>query len=225
MSASNDSHPIACTLAPGAFLDRLAWVAELQRDALRHLERYDLALVLTYDPAAADRVRELVRREQACCSFLTFDLREAADAVRLTITAPERARLAADLLFAQFARGGPRSPTATSHEKRVGVGTLTVATGAVAFVACCILPVALPALALAGTGAVFAWLGRVSGWFTGLAIAATACAWIWIVQRAIRSRARPAPATLYLVGAATALVAVAMLWPRIEPYVLRALHS
>ena len=99
MAASNDSPPIACTLTPGEFQDRLAWVADLTCDALRRHERHDLALVLTYAPDAADRVRELVRREQTCCSFLTFDLREEAHEIRLTITAPERARIDADMLF------------------------------------------------------------------------------------------------------------------------------
>ncbi len=29
-----DASPIACTLAPGAFKDRLAWIAALNKDAL-----------------------------------------------------------------------------------------------------------------------------------------------------------------------------------------------
>ena len=102
MPTPSDAAPIACTLAPGAFQDRLAWIAELTRDALRHHERRDLTLVLVYDPSALDRVRELVRREQTCCAFLTFDLREETHETRLTITAPGRARIAADMLFDQF---------------------------------------------------------------------------------------------------------------------------
>ena len=94
--------PIACTLTPGDFNSRLAWIAELTRDALREHRRDDLVLQLTYAPEAAHRVREMVRREQACCAFLTFDLREEPDAVRLIITAPEDARAAADTLFEQF---------------------------------------------------------------------------------------------------------------------------
>jgi hypothetical protein len=116
-------------------------------------------------------------------------------------------------------------PKATAQEKRVGVATLAVATGAAACAACCVLPIALPALALAGFGSVFALLARLSSWFTDLAIIATAGAWIWIVRQSIRSRAKPAQATLYLVGAATALVAVAALWPLIEPPLRRALGT
>jgi hypothetical protein len=52
--------------------------------------------------AAAD-VLEFVRREQACCGFLRFDVRESADTVHLTITAPPEAESAAEDLFAHFA--------------------------------------------------------------------------------------------------------------------------
>jgi hypothetical protein len=44
----------------------------------------------------------MVRREKDCCGFLNFDLREVEQEVRLTITAPEEAREAADFLFEQF---------------------------------------------------------------------------------------------------------------------------
>jgi len=49
----------------------------------------------------------MVAGEQHCCAFLDFDLREDADAVHVTITAPENAREAADELFAQFTAAGP----------------------------------------------------------------------------------------------------------------------
>ncbi|MGH6898019.1 MAG: organomercurial lyase [Geminicoccaceae bacterium] len=100
-----EATPVACTLTPGDLNSRLAWIAELTRDALRQHRRYDLVLQLTYAPEAAHRVREMVRKEQACCPFLTFDLREEPDAVRLMITAPEDARGAADTLFEQFVAG------------------------------------------------------------------------------------------------------------------------
>jgi len=57
---------IACTLTPGDFNRRLAWMAELTRDALREHRRDDLVLQLAYAPEAAHRVREMVRKEQAC---------------------------------------------------------------------------------------------------------------------------------------------------------------
>jgi hypothetical protein len=98
---------IACTLTAGNFKDRIAWIGELTRDALRSHERQDLVLDLRYAPEAADRVREMVRKEQECCSFLTFAIREGLDEIRVTITAPEAARKAADELFERFVASAP----------------------------------------------------------------------------------------------------------------------
>lgn len=95
--------PIACTLTPGDFKDRIAWIRDLARESLLDVRREPLVLHLTYDAAAAVRVREMVGKEQACCAFLRFDLREDARGVHLSITAPEEAREAANDLFAHFA--------------------------------------------------------------------------------------------------------------------------
>jgi len=95
---------IACTLSAGAFKERMSAIANLNRDALRSHDRGDLTLVLTYAPDAGARVRDMVRKEGECCAFLEFDLREESDAVRLRITAPEEARVAADALFDDFVR-------------------------------------------------------------------------------------------------------------------------
>jgi hypothetical protein len=98
--------PIACTLAPGDYGDRLSWIAQLARDALRGSERHDLVIELRYAPEAAARVREMVRREQVCCAFLTFDLRESPEEIQLTVRAPEEARGALDTIFGQFLASG-----------------------------------------------------------------------------------------------------------------------
>jgi hypothetical protein len=94
--------PIACTLGPGDFRQRVACIADLTRDALRAQHRDGLRLELTYAPAALDRVREMVAREKECCAFLTFGLQQEADAVRLVIEAPEDARDALDAVFEPF---------------------------------------------------------------------------------------------------------------------------
>jgi hypothetical protein len=99
---NTESAPIACTLIPGDYKTRLAWIAELARHALRSHERRDLEVELVYAADAAQHVRELVRREQDCCAFLTVDLDERPDEIRLRIKAPERAREVADLLLGQF---------------------------------------------------------------------------------------------------------------------------
>ena len=66
-----DQQPIACTLTVGDLRDRLAWIATLNRDALRGYDRADLTLRLRYAFQAVQQVGELMRQEQACCSFLT----------------------------------------------------------------------------------------------------------------------------------------------------------
>src|SRR5262245_34643532 len=98
--------PIACTLGPDDAKDRLAWIAELNRDALRSYERRERVLELHYARHAIERVREMVRREKDCCAFLTFGLHAEGNGVRLLITAPENAGAAADALFEQFAASG-----------------------------------------------------------------------------------------------------------------------
>ena len=101
-TATPNTPPIACTLAPGDYPARLAWIAKLALDGLRSSERPDLVLELHYALETADRVREMVRRERECCAFLTFDLQETSDDIRLIIRAPENARGALALLFGQF---------------------------------------------------------------------------------------------------------------------------
>jgi hypothetical protein len=97
-----DQQPIVCTLTAGELRKRLARIAALNRDALRGYNRADLALRLLYAPQAVQEVRQLMRQEQACCAFLTFEMHEDPDAVTLTIKAPEEARSMADALFEAF---------------------------------------------------------------------------------------------------------------------------
>ena len=99
---SREDAPIACTLQPGDYRERLAWIATLAREGLLGTSRDDLRLELRYAPNVGNRVREMVDKEQQCCAFLNFDVSETDEGVRLTITAPERAREVADEIFAQF---------------------------------------------------------------------------------------------------------------------------
>ena len=103
-----------------------------------------LILHLTYGPEAAEAVRDLGRKEQTCCAFLRFEMREDATGVHLSVTAPERARDAADLLFAHFAaRGGealPRPPRPSEKEVRMTISRR----GALSGIVLSILAIALP---------------------------------------------------------------------------------
>ena len=96
------SLPIACTLTPGDLRERLGLIRALAADALLGHDRNGLVLTLRYSPEAVERVRAMVVREQRCCAFLAFDVREDPDVLRVTITAPENAGDAADELFGQF---------------------------------------------------------------------------------------------------------------------------
>jgi hypothetical protein len=98
-----ETSPIACTLSPGAYGERVAWIQNLARDALISARRDDLVLHLSYAAHAAPRVREMVEKEKACCAFLTFAFSGDVAGIHLKITAPEEAREAADVLFAHFA--------------------------------------------------------------------------------------------------------------------------
>ena len=94
--------PIACTLSPSDYRTRLAEIAALSRDALRHVERRGLTLDLRYAPEAAARVRRLVDHERRCCAFLQFELHEDANEVRLLVTAPPAAADAVPDLLAEL---------------------------------------------------------------------------------------------------------------------------
>ncbi|TAN02449.1 MAG: hypothetical protein EPN36_16815 [Rhodanobacteraceae bacterium] len=99
------TEPIACTLDADAHRERRAWIAELNRSALRGVRREGARLILTYDLQACGGVREMVHREQKCCAFLRFELHENENAVTLAITAPDRAGDTLDALFDPFLTG------------------------------------------------------------------------------------------------------------------------
>lgn len=236
-----EAAPIACTLTPGAHTERLSWIAALNRDALRSHVRRDLVLELRYVPEARDRVLELVRKERACCGFLAFDLHQTGGEIRLTITAPEAAREAAEAVFEEFIAGATTSSScacATSASvtkaapskappgaKAAGVTAVTLSTGAVACGVCCVLPFALPATVLANTGTLLAWLVSAHVWVTLLAIASVVGAWAWIAWQSRRTGRRPAISTLVMMTASTLLLTIAMLWPLIEKPLIGILRA
>jgi hypothetical protein len=98
------------------------------------------------------------------------------------------------------------------EELAAGLAAVTLASGALASGACC----ALPAAVLTSTGAILAWLADMHLWVTGLAVLAVIGPWAWIAWQARRTRCKPVASTLYVMLAATALTALAMLWPLVE---------
>ena len=235
-----EATPIACTLAPGAFKDRTAWIAALNKDALRNYQRRDLVLELSYALEARERVHEMVRNERSCCAFLAFELREAGNEIRLTVTAPETAREATDTLFEQFVANAPalsscacaisasvvKTPAKEPPgSKAAGVTAVTLSTGAVACGVCCVLPFALPATILASTGSLLALLVKMHVWVTILAILSVVGAWGWIAWQTRRTRRKPAISTLFTMGTSTMLLTIAVLWPLLEKPIIRRLRA
>jgi len=101
--SGGDEVAIACTLDAGDFKERTQQISDLARRSLRHASRKPLSLTLTYGIEARDEVRTLVAKEQECCPFLTFGVKESADTIEVAILAPMAAAEAADVLFDHFA--------------------------------------------------------------------------------------------------------------------------
>ena len=115
--------------------------------------------------------------------------------------------------------------TSRTPEKTARSAAFAMATGAVACGVCCVLPFSISAVALASTGGILAWFGGAQRGMNFLGAVVAAIAWGWLGWQSIRSKARPAASTLYTMGIATAVLAVAIAWPIIEPYIIRAFIS
>jgi hypothetical protein len=113
----------------------------------------------------------------------------------------------------------------TGASRAASVAALTTAAGAVACGVCCVLPFALPAVAAASAGGALAWLGRAHGTMTLVASAIVAAVWISVGAQSRRAQTKPASSTLYAMGIATAALALAIVWPRIEPYLIDLLRG
>ena len=105
-----------------------------------------------------------------------------------------------------------------ANQKAVGVGSVVATTGAVlGCAACCVVPLAFPVLALGASGAVLAWFAGAHMWITGLALVIVLAAWAWLGWRTFR-RGRPlARSTVIMMIGSTLMLALALIWPRIEP--------
>jgi hypothetical protein len=99
---TTSTKPIVCTLSPTAMAPRLAQIRDLTRRHLRGHLFHGSTLVLTYDVAASDELRQIVSLEQECCAFLDFEIRTQADAIELRIAGPEQEGGDTQWLFSQF---------------------------------------------------------------------------------------------------------------------------
>lgn len=111
------------------------------------------------------------------------------------------------------------------RQRAVGLGAVVATAGtAAACAVCCVVPIAIPAVALAGFGGVIAWFSGAVSWLAPIALAGVALAWLWVGWDSWRLRRAPARGTWVLMALATALLALALGWPRIEPAVLALLR-
>jgi len=81
--------PDACTLPTDERPLRVAEFDELFASALRHPHRvHATRLRLDLDPGAAERARDLIARESACCSFFTFTITTAGAELTIDVDVP-----------------------------------------------------------------------------------------------------------------------------------------
>jgi len=92
--------PIACSLSADELPKRLAEMTALGKDALLGVSP-EGAMRFRADNGTRERLEGIIAAESECCSFLQFGLTETADALVLSVTAPEGAEpLAWDLVNA-----------------------------------------------------------------------------------------------------------------------------
>ncbi len=105
MTDTTNTPPILCNMtgAPDTPAERVETYAALFADALVDRERTTDGIRFRFraDPGIEDRVRELARREQACCAFFTFTITADEHEVRWDAAVPDDdlARQALDELF------------------------------------------------------------------------------------------------------------------------------
>jgi len=248
MTASSPA--IACSLEAGDFKDRIAWIAALNARHLLRVQQDDLSLALTYDLSASAELADLVARERACCAFLTFELVEGDTTVELKVRVPDEAREATDALLGPFLGGVPRgqgpdccgscsqahsglgaqeisisSDAPSPGGKSFGTAAAAMATVALACGVCCVVPIALPGLALGGLGAALAWFGNAHTWVAAIAAVFVVVGWVLVYRDATRRKARPGAKGLWVMGIASLVLVAAIGWPRLEPTMARIAES
>ena len=120
----------------------------------------------------------------------------------------------------------PQPSRAPGSDRAVGAAALATSTGAVlACTACCVLPLALPAVALALGATTLAWMEAAHGWLTLMSVALLLSAWALVWWHSSRSGRRAARSTIYMLSVATVLTAIALAWPWIEPGLVASLRG
>lgn len=108
--------------------------------------------------------------------------------------------------------------TAGGGDKAASAAALVTSSGALlACSACCVLPLALPAVALAVGATTLAWMEAAHGWLTLVALLMLVTAWGLVWRQTTRTGRGTAKATVYILTSATVLTGIALAWSWIEP--------
>ncbi|OGN45091.1 MAG: hypothetical protein A2623_02690 [Caulobacterales bacterium RIFCSPHIGHO2_01_FULL_70_19] len=110
-----------------------------------------------------------------------------------------------------------KSETRASGNRAAGAVAITASTAALACGVCCVLPFALPAVMLGSVGGLLSWFANAYSWLTPFAVLAVIAGWLWIAYQSYATRRSPARLTLMIMGFATFMMVLALLWPNLEP--------
>ncbi len=125
-----------------------------------------------------------------------------------------------------ISRAGLEAPESPGMmDKAAPRAALATSGSAMACVACCVLPVAFPAIALAGGGAMLVWIDAATKMMFVAALLSVIGAWGWVIYRARSTGKRTAKTTLLMMQIATAVLALGLAFPVYEPFIIKLIKG
>jgi hypothetical protein len=119
----------------------------------------------------------------------------------------------------------PRWAAAGRVDKAAPRTALATSGGALACAACCVLPIAFPAIALAFGGALLVWIDVATKAMFVAALLSVVGAWGWIAYRARSSGKRTPQATMVMLSVATVVLLAGLALPLYEPLIVSAIKG
>lgn len=119
----------------------------------------------------------------------------------------------------------PSRANSGAIDKAAPRAALATSGGALACAACCVLPIAFPAIALAFGGALLVWIDIATKAMFVAALLSVLGAWGWIAYRARSAGKRTPRATLVMMGLATAVLLAGLAFPIYEPLIVSAIKG
>lgn len=119
----------------------------------------------------------------------------------------------------------PSRANSGAVDKAAPRAALATSGGALACAACCVLPIAFPAIALTFGGALLVWIDIATKAMFVAALLSVVGAWGWIAYRARSTGKRTPRATLVMMGLATAVLLAGLAFPIYEPLIVSAIKG